>query len=160
MQVQFFYDITEDRLKLIVADGDDARGWWITRRAARFVAEALAARLADTHPSDADAPDRDQFPAAQGTDAAGSIPIYSTPVLTVERVHLLTSIRHGRHTDGRHLLIFQGKNNEEQGLLYDDASLSAFGELFRKQLAQTDWDLPVDWADTEPAVPVLVDKLQ
>jgi len=160
MQVQLFYDIIEDRLKLIVSEGTDARGWWITRRVACLLAEALAARLADTVPADTAGSTREWLLAHHREEATNHFPIYSTPVLTVERVHLLTAIRHGRHTDGRHVLVFIGKNDEEQALLYDDESLYAFLELFRQQLVLTEWDLALGRPDMGQDVEVSVDTLQ
>jgi len=160
MQVQLFYDAPEDRLKLIVAEKAASRGWWITRRAARMLADALAARLSETVPPDTVGAARDWALAQHREEATRHIPITSTPILTVEYAHLLTAVRHGRHADGRHLLVLIGKNNEEQGLVCDDESLYAFLELFRQQLAQTDWDLLLRWPDARQEIGVAVAKIQ
>jgi len=157
MHVQLFYDTQEDRLQLIIAENDESRGWWITRRAARLLGQALTARLSAATPPDV----LDPTPAwGQGLKADRRLSFLPSPILAVQETHLLTAVRHGRHADGRHVLVLVGKDREEQGLLCDDEALYAFLELLQRQVAKTDWNVRLDGADARQDFEVPVAKLQ
>lgn len=153
MQVQLFYDIQEDRLKLIVSGEAEAQAWWVTRLGVRILAEALTARLAETPPPNA-LGGHDQDEASQ------PVPIVSSPILAVAHEHLLTAVRHGRQETGQHLLVLVGKDQEEQGVQCDDEALRALLELLRQQLEQTDWGLMLRWPDARHDFDVPVGTLQ
>ena len=155
MQIQLHYDLNEDRLRFIVSENDDNRAWWITRRAAIMFAEALATRLsASVEPGMVGAA-KEWALSLRQEEAVQNNPITNTEALPTDRSHLLNSIRHGRDEEGRHVMILVALDGEEQGFTFDDDSLFAVMELFRRQLSLTGWGLEMNW----PKIETKIDKV-
>jgi hypothetical protein len=145
MQIQFQYNIYEDRLRLVLSEEDHNQAWWITRRAAKMLAESFTARLSTAVGSGIVGAAREWFFALRREEVLKSIPITKEPSLSIDHSHLLTSIRYGSYDGSLHVLVLVGADGEEQSVTFDDNSLIAIIELFRSQLALTDWGLVLHW---------------
>lgn len=145
MQIQLQYNLYEDRLLFVASEDASRWGWWISRRAARMLAEGLMARLGEAIDPGVVGDDRDWAMAAQQEEAMARNLITDEELLAPDRLSLLVSMRHGRGDEGGHAVILVGSEGEEQGFLLSDDYLFSLMELFRRQIEQTDWGQGFLW---------------
>jgi len=160
MQIQLQYNVYEDRLLLVIADEDQNRAWWITRRASRMLAETFVKRLSDSLMSEDMESARDLILSLRQEEAIQNTPIITAPSLPVEHPNLLTSIRHGSQDNGNHIIVLVGMDGEEQALTFDDDALLVLVELFRQQLLLTDWELVLQWPHDSQDTDAMVKNIQ
>ena len=146
MQFQLTYDAKQDRMLLRVNLGDRVLGFWLTRRCCRILWQVIQQRLnTQLVPG--------VTPQAQGwmkqmqhqqIDKKLDTTPEPTAAIAGEAI-LVMAIRHGSHSDGRHLIGLYDEQEQGETFVLSAELLHGLIKILMESEKKADWALNLDW---------------